>query len=166
MLKFLSLCFGVITSLSPKIFLFLFPLHLSSLKDFVKHFVPFKIDMWMQDISDLTKMEAMKPGLPFVLCFLIFLYLSLKTNKKIYTILSGIFLGSLFYTYAFHWLFFAISTVVLATILLLSKEFKAFKKVFLAGLIGVIVSIPFWINYFYLSLMPYHQEFLDSIGSQ
>ncbi|NQU83649.1 MAG: hypothetical protein HQ536_02970, partial [Parcubacteria group bacterium] len=164
--KFLSTCASVITALSPKVFLILFPLHLSSLKDLVKHFVPFKIDMWMQDISDLTKMEAIKPGLPFILCFLIFLFLSLKKENKIYTILSGIFLGSLFYIYSFHWLFFSISTVILAIILLYSKQFKEFKKVFLSGLIGVIVSIPFWINYFYLSMMPNYKELSSSIGKE
>lgn len=164
--KFLSLCFGIITALSPKIFLFLFPLHLASLKDLVKHFVPFKIDMWMQDISDLTKMEAMKPGLPFVLLFLIFLYLSLKTNKRIYVFFCGIFLGSLFYTYAFHWLFFVILTIVLALLLFFKKEYKLFKKVFKIGVIGFIISIPFWINYYYLTLMPYYEEYSNSIGKE
>lgn len=164
--RYFSLAFALISSVFQEIGLLLFSPSIDSAKTLIKHFIPlYGIETWEASISDLVKMEAMKPGLPFLLTFLIFLYLSLeKKDKWAYSIFAGVFGGLLFYTYFFHWGFAVVGMGLIFGFLLLLRDFERAKNLFYTMFIAGLVSIPYWINYIFFKNHPQFEELMLRSG--
>jgi hypothetical protein len=103
------------------------------------------------------------PKITFIFIALTY-YLILRAishNKKITTWLAGISFGILFYTYLFDWVYVFISLVIMIILFLLYKKNDQAKQVFTIFLIGIAISIGYWINYFQLhQLAQYNDIFL------
>jgi len=164
---YISLMASVVFSIFNELSLRLFSAVTSfdQLKTFIKHFIPFYgIETWEASQSDLVKMEGMKPGLPFFLVFLIFLYLAIEKNKKIYSLAAGFFMGLLFYTYYFHWVFAVVAGGLVFLFLLISKEYGRLRNFFWIFFAGGVVSSYYWINYISFIKHPQAQDLLYNSG--
>ena len=94
----------------------LLPSSISGFKDLVKVFLPWTVNVNSINRLNFLAMESIKPGFLILGSFLIFLLLFLKTEKRKFAILSGIFYGLLFYTYTFFWIY---GTIVMGLVCLL-----------------------------------------------
>lgn len=91
---------------------------------------------------------------------IVLLYLFLKGRKTIYGVLCGLFMGLLFYTYLYHWTFFFIGIGILFLIFLIKRDYKNSKRVFIVLAIGMLISIPYWIDFAKFKSEPYSEEIL------
>lgn len=86
-----------------------------------------------------------RPVVPLYAMFCLFLYLnflikSLKSEKTLYVICSGISLGALFYVYFYGWTFAYALTFALFCIYLLKKDFARAKKIAVVGFLGLLIG--------------------------
>jgi len=84
---------------------------------------------------------------------LILLYCALQNNSYIFSIISGIFFGLLFYQDIYFGTYFAVALAIMTLIFFIRKKFKLFKICFLSGVIAGMLSIPHWINNYFLTLV-------------
>lgn len=75
---------------------------------------------------------------------LIFLYRALAAGRKIFIWLAGLFIGSLFYVSVFYWVHLYTMLGILFLIFLVQRDALASMKTAAAGMIGALVSIPYW----------------------
>ncbi|MFC1504040.1 hypothetical protein ACFL6D_01345 [Spirochaetota bacterium] len=96
------------------------------------------------------------PQFVFIL-LIIAIYLIIKSineNKKIFSILSGLFFGLLFYSYLYYWTFFFAGTIILLIFYLLLRNKTIFIHIAISLIIGLLISIPYWISYFVFKSAP------------
>ncbi|MCL4415285.1 MAG: hypothetical protein M1365_01080 [Actinobacteria bacterium] len=95
------------------------------------------------------------PEFTFILLLgaIYFLYLlftsrkkNLKSNLK-NILLSGMFFGLLFYSYAYYWIFFLFGALSTAGVLILLKETKKAFSVITVLILGLFMSVSFWKDY-------------------
>ena len=144
------------------------PFTIVELKVLILRFFPFLVDKVPMSPKFLLR-EAFIPGAPFFILSLYFTYkaVSAETKKKLFTLLAGIFYGLLFYLYFYFWIFITIFLGLLLSLLFLKGKRDEAIKIFLAGIIGIFVSIPFWINYFNLaSLLQYNELIERTVGKE
>lgn len=79
-------------------------------------------------------------------------------------IVAGIFYGLLFYIYFYYWAFTTVFLGIFFLALLIMKETRAARAIFIAGIVGLVVSIPFWINQIELAQLPQYQEIMDRVA--
>lgn len=99
-----------------------------------------------------------------LLSAIILLYLFLKERKTIYGISCGIFTGLLFYTYLYHWTFFFSGIGILLLILILKRDYENSKRVLAVIAIGLLISIPYWIDFVKFKSLPYSDDILGRMG--
>lgn len=101
----------------------------------------------------------------FVIC-LIFIYKSLVNSRIINILLSGLFLGLLFYMYSYFWIYIFGGLVILSLYLLFKRQFKQIKIIFFILMEALCISIPFWINYLRLMHLPFYNEIITRVTLQ
>lgn len=162
--KFLSIIFALVFSLFTNIGLLLPPLSLIDLKDLIKGFLPFCAGSHIIGNQIFVIRESFIPSfIPFCLSFL-FTYLALKKRKWIYSVLAGIFFGTLFYTYAFHWIYFTAGLGIIFVIFLLQKQYPNVKKIIAIFAVAGLTSIFNLINYLKFWTLPQAQEIFERFG--
>jgi len=82
---------------------------------------------------------------------LILLYKALEKKSYKLGIASGLVFGTLFYQDIYFWTYFATGLGLLVLAYLLKKDFINFKINLLTGFLAGIVSIPHWINNYFLT---------------
>ncbi len=87
-----------------------------------------------------------------------------ETKKGLFIVLAGIFYGLLFYLYLYFWIFATIFLGILFLIFLATKNYSVMRTVFLIGLTGAIVSIPFWINQYFLTQLSSYDDIMVRMG--
>lgn len=95
---------------------------------------------------------------------IILLYLSLRNLNYYLGILSGIFSGLLFYTYAGYAPFFLSSIFIFTLYLLIKKNVKSLKIILTCLISSFIMSIPFWINYIKYTSLPFYNDLMARSG--
>ena len=105
------------------------------------------------------------PQFNFIFWLLLFLFLIkyIKTNKKIYIILSGLSFGLLFHLYTYYWTFW----LCLLGILFLVNFFldkKRSRDYFYVILIGMTIGIPYFIMMFKSVKLPFYNESIYRLG--
>ncbi len=126
----------------------LFSKSINGFKDLIKTLLPYTAPGSPANRLNFMDMESYKPGFVIFGPFLIFLFLFLKTEKRKYALLAGVFYGLLFYTYTFFWIYATITLGLAGLLWLLLKKYKLFFMTALAGLIGAVISSYFWMTYF------------------
>ena len=114
--------------------------------------------------SPLFFSRLMNPEASYIFFALavIFVYFSLSKQEYKYTILAGIFFGLLFNVYLYYWTFIIAGLSILLFILLIKnkKDIKINIKKYATIIgIGLVMSIPFWVNHFRIKSNP--EYFLD-----
>jgi len=85
----------------------------------------------------------------FFFTVFIFLFLFFKTKKLSYGFLAGLFLGLLFYIYAFFWVFTLVLFGVIIGYLILKRDWHFLKKILLILLLGLFIGSFFLYDFFY-----------------
>lgn len=79
-------------------------------------------------------------------------------------ILAGVFYGVLFYLYLFYWIFMSVFLGLFFLALVIAGKKREALIIFIAGIIGLVVAIPFWINHFNLANLPHYQEIMNRVA--
>ena len=150
--------------LFPQLPVLLPPSTFSEIKILLYQFIPFT-EMPASELNFLTR-GSFIPGGPFFVAMFFFIYRTLTkdTKRKAFIILGGVFYGLLFYLYFFFWVFATIFLGVLVLIFLVTKNYSHARGVFFVGLIGVVVSIPFWINQYNLTQLISYEDIIVRMG--
>lgn len=99
----------------------------------------------------------------FILCA-IFTYKSIVNSKIAYISLAGVFFGSLFYCHPSAWSYIIISYTLFSLYLLFKNRFTQLGTLVFIFLIGLIISVPYWLNLSRLMKLPYFSELLIRVG--
>ena len=78
-------------------------------------------------------------------------------KQKWRILFAGILFGALFYVYPFSWMLAVVFQGLVLVYLLWKKDYSLVKNVTVSGLIGLLVSIPFWINFFHVATSPLYE---------
>ncbi len=163
-LLFLSLLKNRYTALFSSLVLILFPQlpHLlppSSLWEFRQIINP------LYDLTYLRREAFIPAGVFFILC-IHFAHQLLATagRARRYMMLVGVFYGLLFYFYFYFWAYMTVVLGLLFVAMLVVKQKQTSLYILGAGAIGMLVSIPFWLNQYELMQLPQYQELIERGG--
>ncbi|MEK9186151.1 MAG: hypothetical protein AAB885_01050, partial [Patescibacteria group bacterium] len=95
----------------------------------------------------------------------LFLKFWLRPSRNI-ALVAGIFAGLLFYTYFHIWVYWigVLGLLFLATLIWYRREPERFKNYFvLVGTI-ILVSVPYFVNYFRIKALPTGTDYLNRLG--
>ncbi|MBI2108832.1 MAG: hypothetical protein HYT93_01440 [Parcubacteria group bacterium] len=162
--RFFSLVSAYAVMLFPQLSTLLPPSSLTELKALIFQFIPFS-GVTTSELNFLAR-DSYIPSGPFFVLMFYFVYRALteESRQKTFIVLGGIFYGLLFYLYFYFWVFATIFLGVLFLFFVLTKNYSFAKTVFLSGIIGVIVSVPFWINQYNLSQLPSYDDIMARMG--
>lgn len=86
---------------------------------------------------------------PIFLLFVLSVFNQLKDpQSKTKVLLTGLFLGALFYSYIFYWTYALFFLGLLFMFMLLQKKLDIAKNIFLSGLIAALIALPYLFNMF------------------
>jgi len=154
-----SILFGCLMIFQYKLGNYLPPINLYRIEMLVSLF---QLPETIRQPLKFTKFEAPQLTIiPFVLS-IIFLLLALKSRNKIYSYLAGLFIGILFYSYLYSWLYVSIGLIFLGLFYLIKRDKQLLKLLLIAGLAG-IVSSYYWINFISLRMLPQYQDIVSRL---
>ena len=161
--KYLSLFFSYFFALYHEASINMPPFLAEHWKKFVKMLVPF--DIGNNSVASLlTARESFIPCLPILLLAIIFLYLTYKYDKKIYTALFGLFYALNAYTYPFHFIFLSAAIFILMIILVARKDWAAVKRFIWSFAVSLVALIPFFYIQIKLRLLPQYYDIIARQG--
>ena len=162
--KWFALTSSYIVILFPQIGVLIPPSSFTELKILFFQFIPFS-GVPASDLNFLVR-DAYIPSGPFFVLMFYFIYRALidETRRRLFIVMGGIFYGLLFYLYFYFWVFATIFLGILFLAFIVTKNYSAARTVFISGLAGIIVSIPFWINQYYLSQLPSYEDIVIRMG--
>ncbi len=166
--KLFALFSAIILVLFPQIAHYIPPSSFTELRLFFSQFSPVPIqNTFTASLSYLTR-EAFIPGASFFLLSLFFTYKATRagTKRKCFIALAGVFYGTLFYLYFYFWAFFTVFLGLFFFALLLGKHKEESHAILAIGVIGLTVSIPFWVSHFNLAALPNYQELIGRMGPE
>lgn len=110
-------------------------------------------------------LEGLRIYFPLVSSFLtslsiLFLIKMLKTNRTHYAVISGFFLGSLFFTYFFAWTLLWGALALFSLSLLITYDQIIYKKYLLTLLIGSSIGFPYLLNLYSFYQNPVYNDFV------
>ncbi len=105
-----------------------------------------------------------KSTVMFYAAALFLLLQSLKQREKRAVFAAGISLGLLLYTYLYDGLYMFMGIVLLIAGLVIIKEYEKARKIFGVAAIAVLVSVPYWWNYFLVRALPKYNDILWRLG--
>ncbi len=103
---------------------------------------------------------------PFFIVFFAFVYKVItiepidKRKRYCFIILAGICYGLLFNFYFYFWVFASIFLGLLFGFLIIKDRSHVLSAMFV-GLVGAVVSVPFWLNQLRLVKLPNYQEIIQ-----
>ena len=162
--RLFSLFSAFVLMLFPQLPVLIPPSSLTELKILLFQFIPFS-DTATARLAFLTR-DSFIPAGPFLVLMFYFVYRALAgaERKKTLVFLGGLFYGLLFYLYFFHWVFATIFLGILFLVLLTARRIDSVRTVFYIGLVGVLVSVPFWIDQYYLKQLPSYVDIVNRMG--
>ena len=87
-------------------------------------------------------------------------YKAIVDRRVVFTVLAGILIGLLFYVSVFYWMYlYALLAVVFIT-LLLNKDIASAIRTVSAGIISLVISIPYWLENLKTMSHPHYEELL------
>lgn len=101
----------------------------------------------------------------FFFAFLLFFWLFFIKKQWRWGIASALCLGLSFYLYPFLWMFLYPCAGMFLLILLWQKKFADVKRIGLIVLAGLVIGIPYFVNFYYASLHPLFSEVLARVGT-
>lgn len=107
--------------------------------------------------GDFTRLLVPAFSFPFFLAAILALLCWLEKNTRVWLWTVGLTTGLLFYIYFYYWMFWTISLGILFLVFLLRRQLAMVRSFFKIGVISLIVSAPFWLNFYQLSQSPAYQ---------
>ena len=137
--------------------------NINQVKDLIKAFSPVILGDWQlpQRLNFLIS-ESTAPSFLVFMLVLIFLFFFVKEKKFRYAIPLGVFYGLTLYAYPFYWIYITIALGLLGLAFLFQKKWAELWRLILAGAIGFLTTIFFWLNHLKLKALPNYGELLDS----
>ncbi len=89
---------------------------------------------------------------------------ALRRRERLTTLIAGCFTGILFYTYFFDWMYVFTALFLMAVIFLFRKRSAELKLLLKIFFIALLISIPYWINFFALIHLPSYGDLIERIG--
>ncbi|MBI4118632.1 MAG: hypothetical protein HY455_03800 [Parcubacteria group bacterium] len=162
--KLFSLFSAYVIMLFPQLMVLVPPSSLTELKLLFFQFIPFS-NVPASELNFLTR-DSFIPGGPFfvMLFYCMYRVLTDENRRKLFTVLGGVFYGLLFYLYFYYWVFATIFLGILFLVLLVTKNYSGARTVFFAGLTGVVISLPFWLNQYYLTGLSSYGDIMPRMG--
>ena len=157
-----ALLAAYIFMLFPELAVLFPPGSVSELKTLVLQFLPFLPETPVVHLLYLRR-EAFIPGAPFFILTLYGLHRVLTTREKKWTILAGVFFGSLFYFYLYYWIFIGITLGTLIVVSALRRDGRT-SALLSVGLVALAVSVPFWVSHQRLANLPQYGELAGRAG--
>lgn len=108
--------------------------------------------------------RAFHPQLTFIFflaAFISFLKLSLDPSKKIWIIATGLFFGSLFYSYVFYWTYFSLFFLMVSVYSLITKNWKLLRSLFATGVIVFALSFYYLIIIYQFHNLDLYRDFVE-----
>lgn len=161
--KWLSLFFAVFTSLYPYFSIHFPPPGMIYLKSIFNTLLPFTGSPEAHFIG-LYGSESRVPTLVPFLLGLIFIYLALTKEKRVFAILAGLFYALNAYCYPYHFIYISASLGVLFVFLLIGKNKRALKQMIILFLSALLLLIPFFINQIELRSLPQYTDVFSRWG--
>ena len=163
--RWFSLWSAYVLVLFPQLPLLLPPSSLVELKILFFQLLPIPTEPPTLTLTYLAR-ESFIPGGAFFILSLFFIYktVAVRVLKKYVIGLAGILYGLLFYLYLYFYVFTTIFLGVFFLVLLISNKRQEALRIFFVGVVGLVVSIPFWINYYHLSHLPNYWELMERFG--
>ena len=96
----------------------------------------------------------------FFFGFLLFFWLFFERKRWIWGAASALILGSSFYAYPYTWSFLYAFLGVLCLILLFQKKRQDIKRIALVAMGGIIIAIPYFLNFYEATLYPFFEEII------
>ena len=160
-----SLFSAYILMLFPQLPLFIPPSSLVELKILILQFLPLPIGAPTIDLTYLGR-ESFIPGGAFLILSLFFAYeaVTRKNHGKYFIVIAGLLYGLLFYLYLYFWVFTTIFLGLFFLLLIVFGKRKEAFNIFLAGIIGLIASIPFWVNHMHLAALAQYSELIERMS--
>src|SRR3989344_725939 len=158
-----STLFASVFIFSPKLFLYIPPLSLSAIKEFLVNFIPI---LAPPEALYFERFEYPKLTFLFYALAFYFTLCALKRREKTSIYLAGINFGILFYTYLYDWVYFFTGLGIMFACFMVMRDYDEMKITAKIEGIGLVISVFYWINFFQLnSLLQYHDIFLR-IGAE
>ncbi len=117
----------------------------------------------LYDLTYLRREAFIPSGVFFILC-IHFAHQILTKRERRYTVLAGVFYGLLFYFYFYFWSYATVVLGLLFVAMLFCKHKDAALRILGAIVLGLFVSIPFWLNQYELMSLPQYQELIERGG--
>jgi len=161
--KLLSLLFAIVFIFAPGLSLLFPPYAFAHIIELIKSIFPV-----FGDAGPLYFSRLEYPKLTFFFYGLVLLLtlraLKRKDNKSVF--FAGISFGLLFYTYLYDWASFLSALLIMIFFNLIQKNYVQTKRIITIILIGLIVSIPYWVNFWLLHNMPQYDDIVARIGME
>jgi len=121
---------------------------------------------FLEDARELYFSRFEYPNVTFMFfaAALYFLIRAIKREEQLATYIAGIFAGSLFYTYLYDWLYVYTLLGLLVVCFAVAGRSASAKRVLWIGFIGLLASIPYWVNFFRLTALPSYADIVERIG--
>ncbi len=103
---------------------------------------------------------------PLFLIALILIFKAMKTKRRFWTIAAGVAYGVLFYTYFYYMAYLSAALGIGLILFLIAKRFKDAKTIGTILGIGLVLSIPYWINFFEVTSLPAYTDISARIGPE
>ncbi len=163
--NFFALISSFVLMLFPQLPLLIPPSSFGEFQNLFFQFLPLSVSPYGISLNYLTR-ESFIPCGPF---FIFFLYLTYKTvsarvKMSFFVFFAGVFYGLSFYLYSYFWIFSTVFLGLFFLILLITKNKRQSLGVFFVLCIGLVISIPFWLNNYHLSNIPNYQELVERMG--
>jgi len=159
--KKFSLIAAVIFIFAPKIALYIPPVSLYVLGEFIDDlFIP-------TSITDRLYFSRFEPPQLTYLFYLSALYFSLRTftrKEKYVPILAGVSVGVLFYTYLHDWTYLVVALPTMFLLFLFQKDIRQAKRAVSILCVGFLVSVPYWFNFFELHNLSHYEDIVTRMG--
>ncbi|GEM_PF-5595757 len=110
------------------------------------YILKFFSDKIVQPISYFSRFYPVLFDFPILATTFLLLFYLIKKQKWRYAIFSGILGGLLFYTYFYYWTFYVVFIISLFIFYLIKKEWSIVKKLFVSGIISVVIGAIFFLN--------------------
>lgn len=119
----------------------------------------------VEPLNYLNRLPAVQFNFLFLMASIISLYFVLERKNIKYSILGGVLLGILFYTYIYYWVGLSIAIVLLLLLSICKKDRIQIKNIAFILLIAALMSIPYWLEYYSFKSSSYYYDIVSKIGA-
>ncbi|MDI6720814.1 MAG: hypothetical protein QMD85_00385 [Candidatus Aenigmarchaeota archaeon] len=116
-------------------------------------------------LNYFNRLPGIQLVFPMLMMSVIFLYLSMESRKLLYSVLCGISLGILAYSYSYYWLALFIALGILFLHSIYRKDMPLAKNIILIGAIGFVISVPYLMDFASFRSSPEYFDMMSRLAA-